>query len=414
MTVGHHLTRSAVIVTAIAATVPALALSPAQAANPVRAATVAPAANSASSAAGSLIGTLAYRGAEHPYLVGNLADAAQRFGATSPQARAAAAAVVSNVTAIAHQLSRGSATRARSLQVRLLARDRAEVAYAAAVAAAHRAGVTGTTRGQTRALAGIAAASRALAAAVHASVPEVATAAVAKALTAQNARDEAALKAAALARTTRFAAVEVGSLTFANLLAALGEKETGRAAGSSPAVQYRAALEAVFTEHVYQTGLFGEAVLVDGPTSAAAVAAHQADGVNTVAVASLLRDIGTGVGTRSVWNRHITGYSDYLTHLKTGGSSVAEANRLFASYEAAITTGVHRAVPTLASAKLRATFTMHVTGTLTVFRLEKAASPAVYPMALMCAAMFAGFAATIAEHQTTLRVMTPMVTNTLG
>lgn len=425
MTRRHHLTRSAAVLTAIAFAAPALATSPAQASsaipaavpaapNPAQATAAIAALNSASSAAGDLIGTVAYRGAEQPYVVGDLAGAAGRFGSTSPQAKSAAGVVASNANALAHLLCGGSATRQKLLRASLLARDRAEVAYAATVVAAHRAGVSGTTPRQKEALAGVTTASEVLAATIHPTVPTVKTAVIAKALSLQDGRDESALKAAALDRPTQFTAVEVDSLDSARLAVALGQEQLGTPAASSPAVEYRAALEAVFTEHVYQTGLFGEAVLVKGPTSTAAAAAHEADGLNTRLVASLLCHIGTGPDTQSIWNRHITGYSDYLTHLSTGGSSVTKADQLFDSYEAAITAELHRAVPTLASATLRATFTMHVTGTLTVFRLAKSGDPAVYPTAAIGANMFAGFAATIAEHQTTLHAMKPMVNSILG
>ncbi len=394
MTRRRSLTRSAAILTAIAATVPALAAVPAVAS------TAAPAASTASTAAGDLIGTLAYRGAEHPYLVGNLADAGKRFGPASPQAKAATAALVANVTSLTHQLAGNRVSRARPLRAGLLARDRAEVAYAAAVVAAHRAGFAGTTGAESRALAALDHSSIGLAAAVHAAVPAVSVALAKTALAALDAGDVKTLKAAALGLPSQFAGVELGSQNLAAVMVAIGQKKSGRPAATSKAVVYRAALEAAFTQHVYQTGLFGEAVLVDGPGSAAAVAAHKADGLNTLLIASLLRDIGAGVSTRSIWNGHITGYSDYLAHLATGTGSVAAADRLFASYETGITTQVHKAVPTIASAKLKATFTMHVTGTLAVFRLEKAGSPALYPTAIIGANMFAEFATSIAKAQT--------------
>jgi hypothetical protein len=389
MTRRRRLTRSAAVCTAIAALIPALAATSATAATPMAS------QNVAGSATGTLVATLAYRGAEHPYLVGNLADAGKRFGPNSAQAKAAAAALAVNKNAIAQRLSGGSATKAQ-VRAALDARDTAEVAYAAAVVAAHRAGVSGTTAAETEALAAVAAGTVRLADAVHATVPAVSVAAAEKGLTTLSAGDEKTLRAAALNEPAQFADVEAGSVSLGSLLAGVGQAKAANATASSRPVEARAALEVAFTEHVYQTGLFGEAVLVFGPKSAAATAAHAADNANTVLVSVLLRDLGSGANTQKVWNSHITGYDDYLTHLATGGSSVAAADTLFASYESGIAADVHHADPALSTTMLKTMLTMHVTGTLVVFHLEKAGSPALYPTALGGAAMLASFGGEIA------------------
>lgn len=405
MTRRQRLTRSAAIVTALAAAVPALAAAPASADTVTGTAARTPVstANSASGKAGVLVGSLAYRGAEHPYLVGNLADAGKRFGSKSAQAKAAAGALSVNVAGISHLLAGSSVSEAKALRADLLGRDHGEVAYAAAVVAAHEAGAGGTTPAEKHALAVIAGASQKLAGAVHAAVPSVG-APVAEALLAKlNAGDERTLKAAALGQPTQFGLVEAGSINLGTAMAAIGVRESGTTAATSKTVEYRAELEIVFTEHVYQTGLFGEAVLLDGPRSAAAVAARKADDVNTALVSKGLRLIGTPSTTQSVWTRHINGYSDYLTNLKTGGSSVAAADKLFGSYERAIAADLHRAAPTLGStAQLRTVFAMHVTGTLVVFHLEKAGSPKLYPTAQAGAAMLAGLAVKVSEAQTAI------------
>ena len=386
--------RAAAVVTAFAATVPALLSVPAFAGAPT------PATSAAGSATASLIGTLAYRGAEHPYLVGNVADAAQRFGPTSAQAKAATTALHTNVAAIAGLVAGGSAGRATAVRGELLARDHAEIAYAAAVLAAHRAGAKGTTHAEAAALAQLARASRALARTIHAAASTITVGRAQKLLALLNAGDKATLSAGALGRPAQYADVEAGSVLLGSALAGIGEQAIGTPLARSQAVAYRAELEIAFTEHVYQTGLLGEAVLVHGPGSPDAVAARKADNVNTLVVSGLLRDIGAAPDTAKIWNGHITGYSDYLTHLATGRGSVAEADTLFAAYERGIAADIHHAVPALGARRLKTMFTMHVVGTLVVFKLEKAGSPAVYPTAQMGAAMLAGFAAQIAEAQT--------------
>lgn len=390
-------TRAAAFVTAAVATIPALLSTPAFAS------AATPATSAGGTATAQLVGALAYRGAEHPYLVGNLADAAKRFGPRSAQAKAATAGLTTNVAAIAKLLSGGSATRATTVRGELLARDHAEVAYAAAVLAAHRAGVTGTTAAEAAAVKSLGVASRALATTLHSAVPSISIADGLRLLAALNAGDRRTLVAAALGRPAQFADVEAGSLSLAAGLAAVGEEAVGTSLARSPAVRFRAGLQAAFTEHVYQTGLFGEAVLLHGPGSPAAVAARKADDANTTLVSALLRSIGAPADTREVWNGHITGYSDYLTHLATGGSSVARADTLFAAYERGIAANVHHAVPALGTARLKTMFTMHVMGTLTVFKLEKAGSPVLYPTAQMGAGMLAGFAGQIAKAQTTYK-----------
>ncbi len=404
MTRRQRLTRPAAILTAVAAATAAVATTPAAASTPVPAVAAARPANMASSPVGAFIGTLAYRGAEHPYLVGNLADASKRFGPASAQAKAAAAGLSVNVGAISRLLSGGSAARASSLRGALLARDRGEVAYAAAVLAAHKAGVSGRTAAEKKALAAIGSASRSLAADVHRAAPSISVSAAGSVLAVLNAGDEKALRAAALDQPAQFADVEVGSVSLAKTLVVIGQRASGRPAAMSKAVEYRAALEVAFTEHVYQTGLFGEAVLVYGPSSANAMAAHRADSLNTDLVARLLRDIGSGISARQVWNSHITGYSFYLTNLATGRGSLARAGALFGYYEKHIAIDVHRAAPAVGSvAQLQQVFAMHVGGTLTVFKLEKAGSPKLYPTALMGAAMFADLGAKIAQAQTAIR-----------
>lgn len=395
MTPSRRTTRAAAFVTAAAAAIPALLGT-----TPASAAVATPATSAARSTTANLIGNLAYRGAEHPYLVGNVADAAKRFGPASAQAKAATAGLTKNVAAIARLLSGGSPTLAATLRRQLLARDHAELAYAAAVLAAHRAGTTGTTAAEAAAIKKLDVASLALARTVHAVVPGISVAEAKQLLGVLNAGDRRTLTAAALGLPAQFADVQAASLSLGAVLAAIGEQAVGTPLARSRAVRFRAALEATFTEHVYQTGLFGEAVLLNGPGSPAAVAARKADDANTAAVSTLLRSIGAPADTRKVWNGHITGYSDYLTHLATGGSSVAAADKLFAAYERGIAANVHDAVPSLGTARLKTMFTMHVAGTLTVFKLEKAGSPALYPTAQMGAAMFAAFATQIAGAQT--------------
>ena len=374
-------------------------------------ANAAPATASGSST-GNLLGTLAYRGAEHPYLVGNTADAVKRFGPGSAQANASQAGLSANDKALAGLIAGSSATKQKAIVGGLGLRDREELSYASDVVAAKASGATSTTTAEKQVLASLGSTAGTMAKAIHTAIPSVSVSSAENAIDVLNRGDESALKQAALNETGQFAAVEKGSIASATLMTALGAKKaigsklSGTTSSGIPrAVVYRAALETSFTEHVYQTGLFGQAILLNGPRSAAAAAARKAENTNTANDAKLLGDLGTGTShTQAVWNTHITGYGDYLTNLSAGDATLAKpASTLLASYESAITSLVKKAVPSLNTSSLRSSYDEHVTGTLAVFRAEKAGSATTYPMALMGAHHFSDLATTIANAQTEIK-----------
>lgn len=383
------------------------------------AASAAP-ANGAATSTGNLLGTLAYRGAEHPYLVGMVADARKRFGPNSAQANAAQAGLTTNDKALAATLAGSSASIRKAVLGGLGLRDRIELSYAANVVAAKTAGTTATSAAEKQNITALASDASTIAATVHKIAPPISVSAAKKTFNTLDAGDLTALKAAALNQPSQFAAAEKGSLATAAAMIVFGTGEashkslggtatTGSGSNAKVTVDkaalYRAALETAFTEHVYQTGLFGQAILLNGPRSAAAGAARVAENANTAFDARLLGDIGTGTAhTQAVWNTHITGYGDYLTDLYAGNATLTKpASTLLGSYETAITALVKKAAPALNTKALRASYTEHVTGTLAVFRLEKAGSASVYPMALMGAHHFSDLATTIAEAQTEIK-----------
>ncbi len=373
-------------------------------------AAAAPSAGGAQTFAAERLATISYRAAEHPYLVGTLAQVSALHGSRSPQARAVATALAANRHSLAGLLT-GTLPRQSVLEVAVTKRDQAELAYATATVERYGKGTTvqhtKAANDQSKAMLSLKKSEAGLTQYAVDQYPGIDRSQLSQVLAQVDAGDLTTLEAIAQTSKYVFTDALVGSTASANLFALFGvaEIERQRVAGDplAPASVYRAALTVAFVQHVYQTGLTGTSGLLTSVTSTDTKAALKAEDKNTVLVAGLLG--GPGGKSNQVlgdWRLHIaSGYVPILKYLDGGAVRNRQyGERALTSYINKITGDVHSLAPGLPSSTVKAEYSEHSFGTEQVFKdLASSSSTtqaAGYELAYTGAAHFADLASQIA------------------
>jgi len=370
-------------------------------------------ANSAGTPAAELVAHLAYRGAEHPFLVGQLASTSARFGAGSVQSATVAKALATNgvdlARTVAPPLVGPSRDRAIAVVTKVLTgRDRAELAYAGGITAGRSAT---TSAGAAAARSRVAAAIRALTATevtlahlVHNRYPSISTDQARRSMTAVDAVDLVTLKDIATGNASRFGYALRSADAASVLFAALGAAQvlTDGVAGDSnaPGSVYRARLTTAFVEHVYETGLVADVALLTGLRSGQTLAAERAEDGNSQRIAGLLGDpVGKQPEDLSAWRSHIaSGYAAVINYYRGGKprTELAKGNRALTKYVERISADVHALAPSLSVADLKMMYGDHTAGTVVVIAALEAQSAKAYSMAFKGAEHFRKLASMIA------------------
>ncbi len=373
-------------------------------------AAAAPSAGGAQTFAAERLATISYRAAEHPYLVGTLAQVSALHGSRSPQARAVASALAANRHSLAGLLT-GTLPRQSVLEVAMTKRDQAELAYATATVERYGKGTTvqhtKAANDQSKAMLSLKKSEAGLAQYAVDQYPGIDRGQLSQVLARVDAGDLTTLEAIAQTSKYVFTDALVGSTASANLFALFGvaEIERQRVAGDplAPASVYRAALTVAFVQHVYQTGLTGTSGLLTSVTSTDTKAALEAEDKNTVLIAGLLGGpVGKSNQVLGDWRLHIgSGYVPILKYLDGGAVSNRQyGERALTSYINKITGDVHSLAPGLPSSTVKAEYSAHSFGTEQVFKdLASSSSSkqaAGYELASTGAAHFADLASQIA------------------
>ena len=374
-------------VAAIAAS--ALGASPAAAASPVT-----------SSAAAQVLAGLAYRGAEHPYAVADVAGAQAAFGVGSPQDKAASAALATNVSALVSIL--GGATRNAStdaLSAALGKRDQAELSYAAIASQLPATAALGT-----QAVTSLRAAEGDIANLLSARLGTPA-ADLKNALTLVDDGDLVQLQLVAVGSAGRYPGALKGADASAALFTSLATA-AAKASGAtgdltkSPALYLRD-LTVAFTEHVRQTGLTAQgAIMSRGTYTTQAKAALKAEDGNSQRIAQLLGYKVLKVNEDlAAWRSHInSGYTNVIDFKLLGDRKQLRAgNAVLAAYVNRISADIHAFTPGLTVDYLKAAYTDHTSGTEVVINQLVAGSPLVYATAAEGTMHFAELAGAISQ-----------------